>query len=77
MAYFEMPVDDYQRQYAEKLDYLMAHWENEVVEFKEAKASKDTDEIGSIFLRSATRQTSDSSRMDGLFSALARQRKSI
>ena len=49
MAYFEMPVDDYQRQYAEKLDYLMAHWENEVVEFKEAKASKDTDEIGRYF----------------------------
>ena len=49
MAYFEMPVDDYQRQYAEKLDYLMAHWENEVVEFKEAKASKDTDEMGRYF----------------------------
>ncbi len=49
MAYFEMPVDDYQRQYAEKLEYLMTNWENEMVEFKEAKVSLDTDEIGRYF----------------------------
>ena len=49
MAYFEMPVDDYQRQYAEKLEYLMSNWENEIVEFKEAKVSLDTDEIGRYF----------------------------
>ena len=49
MAFFELPEDDYQRQYAEKLEFLMSNWEDELVEFKEAKVSKDTDEIGRYF----------------------------
>ena len=46
MAYFEMPEDEILRQYAEKLHELMENWEDEVVEFKEAKSSYDTDKIG-------------------------------
>ena len=49
MAFFVLPEDIMQRQYAEKLDDLMINWENELVEFKEAKVSKDTDEIGRYF----------------------------
>ena len=49
MARFELPEDIVLRQYAEKLDDLMTNWENEIVEFKEAKVSKDTDEIGRYF----------------------------
>ena len=49
MRKFELPEDIISRQYAEKLDDLMENWENEIVEFKEAKVSKDTDEIGRYF----------------------------
>ena len=49
MAHFVLPEDVALRQYAEKLDELMTKWENEIVEFKEAKVSKDTDEIGRYF----------------------------
>lgn len=49
MCYFELPEDELQRQYAEKLSSLMADWENEIVEFKEAKSSYDTDRIGRYF----------------------------
>ena len=49
MSYFELPEDIEQRQYAEKLDNLMENWESELVEFKEAKVSLDTDEIGRYF----------------------------
>ena len=49
MSRFVLPEDAVLRQYAEKLDDLMTNWENEIVEFKEAKVSKDTDEIGRYF----------------------------
>lgn len=35
--------------YAEKLDDLMTNWENETVEFKEARGSYDTDKTGRYF----------------------------
>ena len=49
MAHFDLPDDIVSREHAEKLNDLMTNWENEVVEFKEAKVSKDTDEIGRYF----------------------------
>lgn len=49
MTYFELPEDIDSRQYAEKLNSLMDNWENETVEFKEAKSSYDTDKIGRYF----------------------------
>ena len=49
MKHFAMPDNEDQRQYAEKLDALMTDWENEVVEFKEAKVSKSVDDIGRYF----------------------------
>ncbi len=49
MAHFDLPKGIEQRQYAEKLDDLMNNWENELVEFKEARVSLGTDEIGRYF----------------------------
>lgn len=49
MTYFELPEDNTLRPYAEKLNSLMDNWENETVEFKEAKSSYDTDKIGRYF----------------------------
>ncbi len=49
MKHFETPSDRSFLFYAEKLDELMTNWENEIVEFKEAKSSYDTDRIGRYF----------------------------
>lgn len=49
MYYFDIPKDPNLKYYAEKLSSLMGNWENEVVEFKEAKSSLDTDKIGRYF----------------------------
>ena len=49
MKNFETPADRSLLFYAEKLDELMTNWENEIVEFKEAKSSYDTDKIGRYF----------------------------
>ena len=49
MYYFDIPKDPNLKFYAEKLSSLMDNWENEVVEFKEAKSSLDTDKIGRYF----------------------------
>ena len=49
MKHFDTPVDPSLLFYAEKLDDLMTNWENEIVEFKEAKPSYDTDKIGRYF----------------------------
>ena len=49
MKHFETPTDRSLLFYAEKLDELMTNWENEIVEFKEAKAAFDTDKIGRYF----------------------------
>ena len=39
MKHFDTPTDRSLLLYAEKLDGLMDNWENEIVEFKEAKAA--------------------------------------
>lgn len=49
MLHFETPTDLSLLFYAEKLDELMRNWENEIVEFKEAKTAYDTDKIGRYF----------------------------
>lgn len=49
MKYFDSLKDSSLLFYAEKLDDLMENWENEIVEFKEAKSSYDTDKIGRYF----------------------------
>ena len=49
MKYFDSLKDESQLFYAEKLDNLMKNWENEIVEFKEAKSSYDFDKIGRYF----------------------------
>ena len=49
MNFFELPDDESLRPYAERLQYLMANWENELVEFKAAKTAYDTDKIGRYF----------------------------
>lgn len=49
MKHFETPTDRSLLFYAEKLDELMTNWENEIVEFKEAKTAYDTDKIGRYF----------------------------
>ena len=49
MTFFELPEDETKRNYAEKLNSLMIDWENEIVEFKEAKSSFNTDKIGKYF----------------------------
>lgn len=46
MFFFDIPNETNLKPYAEKLQDLMENWENEVVEFKEAKSSYDTDKIG-------------------------------
>lgn len=43
MRHFDTPADRSLLLYAEKLDDLMTNWENETVEFKEAKGGYDTD----------------------------------
>ena len=49
MKHFDTPLDRSLLLYAEKLDDLMTNWENETVEFKEARGSYDTDKIGRYF----------------------------
>ena len=49
MKHFDTPTDRSLLLYAEKLDGLMDNWENEIVEFKEAKAAYDADKIGRYF----------------------------
>lgn len=49
MNYFDSLKDESLVFYAEKLDDLMKNWENEIVEFKEAKSSYDSDKIGRYF----------------------------
>lgn len=49
MNYFDSLKDESLLFYAEKLDDLMKNWENEIVEFKEAKSSYDSDKIGRYF----------------------------
>ncbi len=49
MKYFDSLKDESLLFYAEKLDDLMKNWENEIVEFKEAKSSYDSDKIGRYF----------------------------
>ena len=49
-----MPYFDYDKsvrdvEYYEILENLMARWEYEIVEFKEAKSHYDTDKIGRYF----------------------------
>ena len=50
MKHFDTPADRSLLFYAEKLDDLMTNWENEIVEFKEAKGGYDTDKIGRIYI---------------------------
>ena len=49
MKFFDSLKDNSLIIYAEKLDDLMENWEKEIVEFKEAKSSYDTDRIGRYF----------------------------
>lgn len=49
MKYFDIPQTTDQLFYYERLEQLMENWENESVEFKEAKSQYDTDRIGRYF----------------------------
>ena len=49
MPYFEYRKFDENIEYYEILETLMQRWEYEIVEFKEAKGSYDTDKIGRYF----------------------------
>jgi ATP-dependent DNA helicase RecG len=49
MAFFEYSKADDKVEYYEILEILMERWENEIVEFKEAKSNYDTDKIGRYF----------------------------
>lgn len=46
---FKYDESDLLAQYYEILMELMIHWENEIVEFKEAKGQYDTNKIGQYF----------------------------
>lgn len=47
--YFAYSLSDPKAQYYEILETLIDHWEDEIVEFKEAKGQFDTDRIGRYF----------------------------
>lgn len=49
MLYFEYNKSTKDAEYYEILEMLMERWEYEIVEFKEAKSSYDTDKIGRYF----------------------------
>ncbi|MFI3214726.1 MAG: ATP-binding protein [Eubacteriales bacterium] len=49
MKFFSYNKTGVKSEYYEILEMLMERWENEVVEFKEAKSSFDTDKIGRYF----------------------------
>ena len=49
MNYFEYDKTDINAEYYEILDFLMANWENEIVEFKEAKGQFSVEKIGQYF----------------------------
>ncbi len=49
MPYFEYNQTVKNVEYYEILENLMERWEYEIVEFKEAKSSYDTDKIGRYF----------------------------
>lgn len=63
---FESTPDNYE--YYEILQTLMARWEHEIVEFKEAKGQYSEDKIGSIFLPSVMRLILPDGNMAGSFS---------
>ena len=49
MSFFEYSKTDKYADYYEILYNLMEYWENEVVEFKEAKGGYNEDKIGQYF----------------------------
>lgn len=49
MKYFEYDSDSQDSYYYEKLQSLMDDWENEIVEFKEAKGGYDLEKLGRYF----------------------------
>lgn len=49
MPYFDYDKSVQDVEYYEILENLMARWEYEIVEFKEAKSNYDTDKIGRLF----------------------------
>lgn len=49
MSYFDYNKSEKNVEYYEILETLMERWEYEIVEFKEAKSSYDTDKIGRYF----------------------------
>lgn len=49
MSYFDFNKSEKNVEYYEILETLMERWEYEIVEFKEAKSSYDTDKIGRYF----------------------------
>lgn len=49
MSYFDYNKFEKNVEYYEILEKLMERWEYEIVEFKEAKGSYDTDKIGRYF----------------------------
>ena len=49
MPYFDYDKSEQDVEYYEILENLMARWEYEIVEFKEAKSNYDTDKIGRYF----------------------------
>lgn len=67
MPYFEYNKSLKNAEYYEILETLMQRWEYEIVEFKEAKNSYDTDKIGRYFSAISNEATCVSSNMDGLF----------
>ena len=58
MPYFEYNQTVKNVEYYEILENLMERWEYEIVEFKEAKSSYDTDKIGRYFFRNQQRSKS-------------------
>ncbi|SEP83412.1 ATP-dependent DNA helicase RecG [Lachnospiraceae bacterium RM5] len=49
MKFFDYDTDTTDTYYYEKLQFLIENWEDEIVEFKEAKGSYDFDKIGKYF----------------------------
>ena len=49
MPYFDYDKSVQDVEYYEIIENLMARWEFEIVEFKEAKSNYDTDKIGRYF----------------------------
>lgn len=49
MQFFEYDKASLQAEYYDQLQFLMENWENEIIEFKEAKGQYSTDKIGQYF----------------------------